>query len=264
LYASAEKMSLILGLKITLVPTLIAAITLAGRRWGPGVAGWLSAFPVVSAPILFFIALEQGAEFAADAAAATLSAVLAILVFGVAYARSALRFAWPVSAMIGFLCYFAAVVLINAWAPSLIVSALAVGIALIVAPRVYPHPPVTVENASRPVSLSVDIGLRMIAGAALVLLVTYFSSTLGPRLSGMFAMFPVIASVLAIFSHRSSGANFAVNLLRGMVLGYYSFVSFCLALALTLPTMSIGVAFTISLAVALLVQATSKALRRLG
>lgn len=257
-------MSLVLGLKITLVPALIAVVTLAGRRWGPGVAGWLSAFPVVSAPILFFIALEQGAAFAAGAAAATLSAVLAILVFGIAYAWAALRFDWPVSALLGFSCYFVAVMLVNAWAPSLFVAAVAVCIALITAPRVYPHPPVTVESASRPVSLWVDIGLRMIAGAALVLLVTHFSASLGARLSGMFAMFPVIASVLVIFSHRSSGANFAVNLLRGMVLGYYSFASFCLVLALTLPKLSIGVAFTAALAVALLVQAASKLLRRLG
>jgi len=75
-------MSVVLGLKLALVPSLIGGVTLVGRRWGPSVAGWLSAFPVVSAPILFFIALEQGSSFAANAAAATLSAVLAILVFG--------------------------------------------------------------------------------------------------------------------------------------------------------------------------------------
>ena len=72
-------MNAVLLLKLFLVPLLIALVTLAGRRWGPGVAGWLSAFPVVAGPILFFIAVEQGADFAANAAVGTLSAVLAML-----------------------------------------------------------------------------------------------------------------------------------------------------------------------------------------
>ncbi|WP_137173323.1 hypothetical protein [Massilia sp. HP4] len=78
-------------LKLLLVPSLIALVTLAGRRWGPGVAGWLSAFPIVSGPILLAIALEQGSDFAAIAAANTLLAVLAIVVFSIVYARIAAR-----------------------------------------------------------------------------------------------------------------------------------------------------------------------------
>ena len=35
-------MSMIVMLKLTLVPALMAAVTLAGRRWGPAVAGWLA------------------------------------------------------------------------------------------------------------------------------------------------------------------------------------------------------------------------------
>jgi len=251
-------MNIVLGLKVALVPLLICGVTLAGRRWGPGVAGWLSAFPVVSAPILFFLALEQGADFAADAAVATLSAVLAILVFGISYAWAGLRQTWPISALVGFTSYFVAVMIINAWGPSLAIAAVTVTAALLVAPLLYPHPPVTIPNVSKPVSPALDMSMRMIAGAALVLLVTRFSSSLGPRLSGLFAMFPVIGSVLAIFSHRSSGANFAVHLLRGMVLGYYAFACFCFVLVLTLPIMSIAGAFGLSLGTALLVQGASR------
>jgi hypothetical protein len=38
-------MNAVLVLKLALVPMLILGVTLAGRRWGPSVAGWLSAFP---------------------------------------------------------------------------------------------------------------------------------------------------------------------------------------------------------------------------
>ena len=49
-----------LVLKILLVPTLIAAITLATRRWGPRIGGFLTALPVVTGPTLCFYAIEQG------------------------------------------------------------------------------------------------------------------------------------------------------------------------------------------------------------
>jgi hypothetical protein len=42
---------LLLRLKLLLVPSLIGLVTLAGRRWGPTIAGRLTALPVVSVPI---------------------------------------------------------------------------------------------------------------------------------------------------------------------------------------------------------------------
>lgn len=251
-----EVMSAILGLKLALVPLLIWGITLAGRRWGPGVAGWLSAFPVVSAPILFFIAIEQGASFAADAAAATLSAVLAILIFGISYAWAATRYSWGLSTLLSFACYAVAVAVLTVWAPSLLVGGITVAAMLAAAPHLYPLPGASsAAPALVPVS---DIWLRMAAGAALVLLVTHFSSRLGTRLSGLFAMFPVMASVLAIFSHRHSGAAFTIKLMRGMVLGYYAFACFCLVLSLALSRMSVGVAFALALGCAVMVQGISR------
>ena len=59
-----------LALKLVVVPTFLALVSLAARRWGPGFAGWLAGLPVVAGPILVFIALERGAAFASDAACA--------------------------------------------------------------------------------------------------------------------------------------------------------------------------------------------------
>jgi len=248
-------MSFILALKLALVPALIGVVTLAGRRWGPTVAGWLSAFPIVAGPILFFLALEQGSAFVARAAVGTLSAVIASLVFGISYAWSATRFAWPVCLAAAFAAYSGAVALLSrAPAAVWIIAPLAYG-GLWIAPRCFPAP---VPSAAIPSSSGNDIYLRMLAGAILVFLVTRYSTALGPQLSGLFAMFPVMASVLVAFSHRHSGAEFAVNLLRGMVLGFYSFATFCLVLALMLPTLGIALAFVASLTCAALVQVASR------
>ena len=51
---------MLLALKLLLVPALLAAISMAGKRWGPGVAGWLAGFPSLTGPILFFLAIERG------------------------------------------------------------------------------------------------------------------------------------------------------------------------------------------------------------
>ncbi len=54
-------------LKLLLVPTFIGIVSLAGRRWGPTVSGWLVGLPLTSGPVAFFLALEQGNVFAAQA-----------------------------------------------------------------------------------------------------------------------------------------------------------------------------------------------------
>ena len=60
----------VLALKLLLAPLLVVASSLAGRRWGPQVAGILVVLPVVAGPILLILYLDQGSRFAAHAASA--------------------------------------------------------------------------------------------------------------------------------------------------------------------------------------------------
>lgn len=250
-------MTAILLLKLTLVPLLIYAVTMAGRRWGPGVAGWMSAFPIVAGPILLTLTLEQGAPFAATAAEGTLMAVLAILVFSVAYAWAAVRHGmWGTMAR-ALAAYALAVALLRMLVLPLAATFVLVIIALALSPRLFPRMP---QDAPANGSGS-DLGWRMLAGAALVLAVTFGAAALGPRLSGFFAMFPVMSTVLVGFSHVQSGPAFAVNLLRGMVTGYYAFAVFCTVLAVALRTQPVGLAFAMAFGCALVVQLLA---RRLG
>lgn len=236
-------------LKLLLVPALVWAVTLAGRRFGPAVAGWLSAFPIVSGPVLLILALEQGSEFAATAAQGTLLAVLAILVFSVTYAWVAQRRSWPDCLMIALGCYGLAVIGLLRVHSSLTAAFTTVIIAVLLAPIAFPRLAHWVPKA-RP---SNDLPWRLGSAAVLVLLVTASAASLGPRLSGLLAMFPVMSTVLVVFSHRQSGADFAVRLLRGMVYGYLSFACFCAVLALQLPQQGIAISFALALAAALLV-----------
>lgn len=102
----------------------------------------------------------------------------------------------------------------------------------------------------------------MLAGALLTLAVTALSNRAGPAWSGLLAVFPLLGSVLAVSSHRAHGAGFAIALLRGMVLGRFSFVAFCLVLAYALPHWPIPLAFGTACATAMLVQWATRRLAR--
>lgn len=154
--------SAVLLLKLFLVPSMIALLTLAGRRWGPAVAGWLSGFPVVLGPVLLVLGLEQGPEFAARTAHATLATMLATVVFCLGYAWAAMRFGWMPSLLTAALSFIGAAgllsqLLLPLWAA----LALSLG-GLMVAPSLFPR----VEFVARGVSPSRgELPARMLAGA---------------------------------------------------------------------------------------------------
>jgi hypothetical protein len=246
-----QLMTAILLLKLFLVPTLIYAVTIAGRKWGPGVAGWLSAFPVVAGPILLTLTLEHGATFGADAASATLLAVIAILVFSLTYAWVSKRWGVAGSMAIALFTYALAVIGLKQLTLPIEISYVTVIIILLFVPKFFPTLDASVPM---PKSAARDLPWRMLAGALLVLIVTFSAAKLGPRWSGFLAMFPVMSTVLVGFSHYFSGRYFAVTLLRGMVYGYYAFASFCLILSLLLRQQSVAVAFLVALTAAVIIQ----------
>lgn len=236
--------------KLVLVPTLIGAITLASRRWGPAVAGWLSGFPIVTGPILLFVALEQGPLFASVTAAGALAGGLAWMSFALSYAWAATRMSWLVALLVGLSAYLVVGMALVLSAPpfALIVAMLVV--AVVVAPQVFPRLTQPIGPAA---SSSIELCARMLAGAVLTVSVTHLSPVLGPEFSGLFAVFPVMGIVLAGFSHRASGNAFTIRLLRSMVVGFYSFTAFCLTVTLALHTIGIAAGFSLALCLSLVV-----------
>jgi hypothetical protein len=241
----------VLALKLFLVPAFLLLISLAGRRWGPAVAGWLAGLPVLTGPILFLLALEHGADFAAAAATVSLSAVFGAVVFILTYARACARRSPALSLFSSLASWCCAALLLSFVPPDIFVSLGIALLALLVAPSLFPRISAPILTAALPKR---ELPLRMLAGAAVTLAVTTLAAAIGPSWSGMFAVFPVITLVLSVFSHRTSGPAFAATLLRAMIWGLYSLASFCLALAVLLPQQGVTVSFPAAIAVALAVQ----------
>jgi hypothetical protein len=251
-------MTTVLLLKLCLVPALIYLVTLIGRRWGPNAAGWFSALPIVAGPILLTMALEQGRPFVATAAANTLLAVIAVLVFCLAYAWGTRRFGIAGSMASALAAYAAAVALLQLLELPLLAGFALVVLLLAMAPPLFRRAVDADAGVSTRARAPNDLPLRMLAGALLCFTVTYAAAALGPRLSGVFAMFPVMGTILVGFSHYASGREYAVNILRGMVRGYYAFASFCVVLSLMLRESPVALAFGVAAACALAVQLLSK------
>src|SRR5437660_7624019 len=94
-------LTLSLLLKVVVTPVLIAIATLAGRRWGDRLSGWLVGLPLTSGPVVFFLAIDQGNGFATRAALAVLLGTISQAAFAVAYARAAVRGGWAVATIAG-------------------------------------------------------------------------------------------------------------------------------------------------------------------
>ena len=82
-------------MKLTLAPGLVAATTLAARRWGALAGGVIGGFPAVVGPILIVIDVEHGDSFAADSATGALTGLLSLTAFVLTYAWVARRAPWP-------------------------------------------------------------------------------------------------------------------------------------------------------------------------
>ena len=240
-----------LALKLSLVPAFLLLISLATRRWGPEIGGWLAGLPVLTGPILFLLALEYGPGFAAAAATVSLSAVFGVVVFILVYARVCANWAPGISLLAGVAGWSCAALLLTRLPLGNLVSFGIALLALLIAPKLFPRISAPIAIAALP---KWELPLRMLAGAALTLAVTSLATAIGPSWAGMFAVFPVIASVLSVFSHRASGAAFAATLLKAMLWGMYAFTSFCLTLAVLLPQQGVTVSFLTAIAVSLAVQ----------
>jgi hypothetical protein len=70
----------------------------------------------------------------------------------------------------------------------------------------------------------------------------------------------VISIVMAPFSHLTCGRAFAIRLLRGVILGWYALLTFCLLLAAVLPRMELWTACLLAAAGAIGVQVCARVL----
>jgi hypothetical protein len=250
----------LLAVKLLLAPTFVVGASLAARRFGPLVGGLVGGLPVVAGPILLAYALAHGSAFAAGAAAGTLLGLISLTTFVVVYARLAARAFWTLCMLAGWFAFAAATLAFTAVSVPAGAAFGMVTVAILVGLALLPRPVSTVRTHAAPPAW--DLPLRAVCAAALVLTLTAIAGWLGPQLSGLLAPFPIIATVLATFTHAQRGSDELLRLLRGLVSGFGAFALFCFTLAVSLRTLGTAGAFVLASALALLAQGVVLAISR--
>ena len=246
---------MLLLLKIILVPSLVAGITLVSRRFGLRIGGVLTALPMVAGPTLVFYAIEQGDAFAADAARSAMLGIAATAAFCVAYARTAAHTHWMGSLAAGWATLAVTAAALYRLPDLRGAGELAIAIAaLIIGRRLIPSRPSPSGSSPPP---RWDIPLRMVTAAVAVVTFTGIAAALGPRLSGVVSAFPVVTMILASFTHAQGGGTAVATFLRGLLRGLHSFAVLCLVFGVTLGALGwpLPVAFSGALAAQLALQA---------
>jgi hypothetical protein len=235
----------LLVLKILLVPALVVSVTLGARRWGPRVGGFLTSFPIVAGPTLFFFAIEQGDAFVRDAARATLVALVAVSASGLVYAWASLRAPWWASLAASWTSFVVTTLSLNtvAW-PVTLALLVAVGAFFLVRALL---PPVRGAPVVAPRS-AWDLPLRVLVAVTAVLVLTSLAEWLGPRVSGAFTAFPSALGILLAFTHAQQGPPSVIRFLHGFLPGMWSFAVFCFVLAVAIVPLGPWLAFALAIA----------------
>jgi hypothetical protein len=245
----------ILALKLILAPIIIGSASLAGRKWGPAVSGWIVGLPLTSGPVIFFVALSHESAFAANAALGVLSGGLSLVAYALTYSWLAKQFRWPV-AIGGSLLVFAisTTLLQNYTFPLLPIFAMVCAV-LLIGLRLMPKDAALRESEDKPGAW--DIPIRIFIGTSFILLLTGIAPLIGPRLTGLLTTIPLYITILTVFAHRHQGPAAAAHVLRGLLYGMFAFTGFFITLSLLIERVSLAATFVAAILAALAIQGSS-------
>ena len=236
------------ALKLALVPFAVWLASLAARRWGHTVSGYLGGFPMIGGPITLYLAIDLGPEFAARSAVVTLAAIAGQAAHMLAFNRAGRAAGAAAGLAAGWSAYALTASLAGALplTPGL---ALALAVAgLLAMARWLPQPR---DAATLPAIPPVELWLRLAAALGLAALILFGASAFGPTVSGVLLSLPITGSIMPPFTLALYGPDALARLQRGFIAGLTGFAAFFLVVSLALVPLGAVAAFTLATAAAL-------------
>jgi hypothetical protein len=235
-------------LRLALVPTAVWLASLAARRWGHKVSGYLGGMPLIGGPITLYLALDHGAEFAARSATITLAAILGQTAHLLAFAHVGRRARWSTALLAGW-SSFVAVAALVAWLDPVPGMALAMAIAgLAAAQRGLPRYRGT---ATLPAVPPAELRLRLVAAFVLAAIILWSARAFGPVVSGLLLSLPITGSIMPPFTLALYGHDALARLIRGFVVGLCGFTAFFVVVAATVVPLGVAPGFSLAVLAAL-------------
>jgi hypothetical protein len=259
--ADTSKLVTLFLLKLALPPLLVAAVSLVARRWGPTVGGMLVGLPWMTGPVLYFLALDKGVDFAVGACTGIELGIVCVALFMLAYAATSAVARWPVCVAAGAAAFAAGAFAMRGIGLELPVAAVVAALSLVVTYALLPAPRAAARTAALPWW---DIPARMLSTLVLIAAILLTADLLGPRLSGIVSTYPTMVTVVSAFTHHQWGRDALLRLLRGLCLSLLVFIVFFLVVGLSMPAIGVAASFAIAVVLALAIHSIALVWMRQG
>lgn len=238
--------ALVLIVRMAVTAGFVLAATVTAERAGPLVGGLVATLPLGGGPVYVFFALDHDAAFIAASAVSSLAITVVNVIYAVSYAFLAQTRSLAASLTIALLLWFPLAWIVYSIDWTLTGAALvnsvvfAICLALVRPLRHIPIPRVD--------SRWTDMAMRAAMVALLVGVVVVLSFSIGPRGSGILAIFPVILISMQVILHGRVGGKPSAAVMANAVLGLVGFAFACVVLHFTAVPLGSVIGLTLALA----------------
>ena len=240
---------LTLGFRMAITAAFVVSASVITERSGPVIGALIATLPISAGPSYVFLSLDHDAAFIAEGALASLPINAATILLGLTYVVLAQRRSAIVScgAAVAVWIVLASIIRSVQWtlASGLIVNAIAFAICVPLLRR-YRH--VKMPLVTR---RWYDIPLRASLVATLVATVVTASGWVGPKISGIIALFPIVFTSMMLILHPRIGGPPTAAVLANSAGGLMG-LGIAIA-ALHVAALQFGSAIGLSLALAICV-----------
>ena len=237
---------LTLALRMAVTAAFVVSASMITERSGPVIGALVATLPISAGPSYVFLALDHNAAFIAEGALASLPINAVTIFLGLTYVVLAQRQSAVVSCLSAVAVWIAlaSVIRMIHWslAGGLIANAVAFAICVPLLRRF--------RNVKMPLITRrwFDIPLRASLVATLVATVVTLSGWVGPTISGIIALFPVVFTSMMLILHPRIGGRPTAAVIAN---GGWGLIGFGIALAvLHVAALRFGSAIALSLALA--------------
>ena len=231
----------ILVIKILVTMIVVIGLSLLAEHVSARLAGILAGYPHGIAIVLYFLGLEQGVEFAAQASIYAIGGLSAnvLMVYGYFLLCRSNVTGNLVSAIIGSTVVFllAALALRPLEMNQIVAAVISISIILLVA-ALSRH----IDNVRVTASLKTgypELLFRAFLSAVIVLTITETADMVGPDWSGLFAGFPVVTFPLLIIIHRRHGSKPVSTMVKNYPYGLLALVIYTMTVSWAYPVMGL-------------------------
>jgi hypothetical protein len=253
---------LVLAVKMAATAAVVVTASLIAERVGALIGAMIATLPIAAGPAYILLALDHDAQFIADSTVASLAVHAATGVFGIAYVLAAQRYAFGVTIAISLGSWLGCALLIRStpWSltGAIVLCVATYAVCVWIAQR-YLHARVPVIRRRW-----FDIPLRAVLVAVLVGTVVMLGANAGPKLTGIFAVFPIVMLSLMLILHPRIGGTATAAIIANTMWGLVGFGAAILALHLAVVSFGAPLALALALLVSVATNILIFVLRRRG